>query len=71
MDSEATYGQTVYLSDGSVSVSGSRSPEEATERAVHMAISSGWRAPRWWEFWNPPCPAHVREEYLRQIGRTI
>lgn len=66
-----SYGQTIYLNNGYVSTDGHSCPEQATEDAVRMAIHSGWKPRRWWQFWHPPCPEHVREEYERQTTTSV
>jgi len=61
-----TYGQTIQMRDGTLTVDGCETRNAATEAAVGMAIRDGWKPRRWWEFWHPPCPAHVRAEFKRQ-----
>lgn len=62
------YGQTIKDADGEVSISGCPSAEAATSKAVSMAISSGWRPPRWYEFGRPSWSKACRAEYDRQTG---
>lgn len=46
------YGQGIAWEGGSVSVAGCKTRREARKIALRMAIKSGWRPPRWWEFWR-------------------
>lgn len=58
-----TYGQTIHGPDGSVSVSGCVSAEDAVYKATDLAIASGWAPPRWWQYWLPSWPENCVEEY--------
>lgn len=51
---------------GAVSIRNCEAREDAVFVAVDMAISAGWRPPRWWEFWRDPWPADCRAEYERR-----
>ena len=63
----ATYGQDIYLADGSTcGVMGCPTHEEAVQKAVDLARASGWRPRKLYELWLPECSDDVRAEYYRQ-----
>jgi hypothetical protein len=52
-----TYGRTIRWTDfdgtkHELSVGDCASIQEATQAVIDMAKKSGWRPPRWWEFWR-------------------
>lgn len=65
-----TYAQRIDTGGGWIEASGHASPAEATKVAVAFAIAAEWKPRRWWQFWQPSCPAHVRAEYERQTNRS-
>lgn len=66
------YGQTIVVDNGrfsgTISVGNYDTLEEATRVAVCLAIADGWYPRRWYQFWRPKCPDHVRAEYEFQIA---
>lgn len=51
-----TYGRSIEWNKGSgrtrLEVSECPSREEAFRSVLDWALDSGWRAPRWWQFWR-------------------
>jgi hypothetical protein len=52
----ATYGQKIIWNTlngrQSVSIEGCATWEEARSEALQMAKGSGWKPPRWWQWWR-------------------
>jgi len=64
------YGQAINLGKkGMLEVNNRPTPDKALADAVEWAMSLGWEPRiRWWEFWKPRCPEHVRDEYEYQLN---
>ena len=63
-----THGQAIYGPDGMVSVENCATRQIAIEQSVYLAISSGWRPPRWWDFWALKWSKECRAEYQKQMN---
>lgn len=62
------YGQSIQLDDGELTVDGCDSREEATRKAVELAIDSGWKPKRSFAFLGWATAQHLIDEYDRQTG---
>ena len=68
MNGASSYGAMLSRSDGgeTIKVAGLSSFEEAEALVVELAIKSGWKPPKRWQFWKNQWPKWAVDEYKRQ-----
>ena len=59
------YGFIIRTSDGSCTVSKCETRKEAVKSCLDFAIASGWKPPKWWEFWR------YNETKMKDINRIL
>lgn len=52
IDKNITFGKSIKVCDGIISVSGCVTPEDADLKVKDLVISMGYRPPAWWKFWD-------------------